>query len=92
MKAVSPSGCAGAHPLSTDPVTIEAHLTIVFARSVSVLIEAQTGRTVRRFFRAARIFRSVEIWARWLTIIAADPIPAALRPGLGSPVEVCALI
>jgi hypothetical protein len=64
--------------------SIEAHLTIVFAAlAVSRWIEAQTGWSIRRFVKAGRRYRTIEIQAGRQTITAADPLPDDLR---GAPV------
>jgi hypothetical protein len=60
--------------------SIEAHLTIVFtALAVSRWIEAQTGWSIRRFVKAGRRYRTIEIQAGRQTITAADPLPDDLR-------------
>jgi hypothetical protein len=77
------------HDLQARPIyhhkreSIEAHLTIVFAAlAVSRWIEAQTGRSIRRFVRTARRYRVIEIQAGDHTVIAADPLPEDLRAAL----------
>ena len=63
--------------------SIEAHPTIVFAAlAVSRWIEHQTGRSIRRFVRTARRYRTIQIQARSQTITAADPLPDNLRQAL----------
>ena len=56
--------------------SIEAHLTIVFAAlAVSRWIERQTGRSIRKFVKTARRYRTIQIQAGPRTITAADPVP-----------------
>jgi transposase len=63
--------------------SIEAHLTIVFAAlAVSRWIEAQTGWSIRKFVKAARRYRTIEIQAGRQTITAADPLSDDLRQAL----------
>jgi transposase len=63
--------------------SVEAHLTIVFAAlAVSRWIEHQTGRSIRRFVKTARRYRTIEIQAGDHTITAADPQPDDLRQAL----------
>jgi Transposase DDE domain len=63
--------------------SIEAHLTIVFAAlAVSRWIENQTGWSIRKFVRAARRYRTIQIQAGPHTITAADPRPDDLRQAL----------
>jgi len=60
--------------------SIEAHLTIVFAAmAVSRWIENTTGWSIRRFVKAARRYRTIQIQAGPHTITAADPLPGDLR-------------
>jgi transposase len=60
--------------------SIEAHLTIVFAAlAVSRWIEDTTGRSIKKFIRTARRYRTIEIQAGPHTITAADPLPNDLR-------------
>jgi hypothetical protein len=77
------------HDLQARPIyhhkrdSIEAHLTIVFAAlAVSRWIEARTGWSIRRFVRAARRYRTIEIQAGAQTLTAADPLPHDLREAL----------
>jgi hypothetical protein len=44
-----------------------------------VLIENQTGWSIRKFVRTARRYRTIEIQAGEHTITAADPLPTDLR-------------
>lgn len=74
------------HDLQARPIyhrkrdPIEAHLTIVFAAlAVSRWIEQTTGRSVRKFARTARRYRTIQIQAGTHTITAADPLPDDLR-------------
>jgi Transposase DDE domain len=65
--------------------SIEAHLTIVFAAlAVSRWIEAQTGWSIRKFVKAARRCRTIQIQAGQQTLTAADPIPDDLRQALNA--------
>jgi hypothetical protein len=60
--------------------SIEAHLTIVFAAlAVSRWIEQAAGRSIERFVKTARHYRTIEIQAGGHIIIAADPLPADLQ-------------
>jgi hypothetical protein len=60
--------------------SIEAHLTIVFAAlAVSRWIEDTTAWSIRKFVRAARRYRTIEIQAGPHTITAANPLPDDLR-------------
>jgi hypothetical protein len=60
--------------------SIEAHPTIVFAAlAVSRWIEAQTGRSIRKFVKTARRYRTIQIQAGRQAISAADPLPDDLR-------------
>jgi hypothetical protein len=63
--------------------SIEAHLSIVFAALVvSRWIEHQTGWSIRKFVRAARRYRTIQIQAGQHAITAADPLPDGLRQAL----------
>jgi hypothetical protein len=63
--------------------SIEAHLTIVFAAlAISRWIEEQTGWSIRKFVRAARRYRTIEIQAGPHVITAAHPLPDDLRQAL----------
>jgi hypothetical protein len=56
--------------------SIEAHLTIVFAAlAVTRLIEDRTGRSIKKFVRAARRYRTVQIRAGHHTRTDEDPLP-----------------
>jgi hypothetical protein len=60
--------------------SIEAHLTIVFAAlAVTRFIEDRTGWSIRKFVRAARRYRTVQIRAGHHTLTAEDPLPPDLR-------------
>jgi len=75
-----PAGQARHH---RKPDSIEAHLAIVFAAlSVSRWIEARTGRSIRKFVRTARRYRTIQVQAGQHTLIAEDPLPADLRQAL----------
>jgi hypothetical protein len=61
-------------------VSIEVHLTIVFAAlAVSRWIEAQTGWSIRKFVKTARRYCIIQIQAGRQTITAADPLPDDFR-------------
>jgi hypothetical protein len=63
--------------------SIEACLTIVFAAlAISRWIEGKTGWSIRKFVRAARRYRAIEIQAGPHTITAADPLRDDLRHAL----------
>jgi len=63
--------------------SIEARLTIVFAAlAVSRWIGNQTGWSIRKFVRATRRYRTIEIRAGDHTITAVDPLPADLNEAL----------
>src|SRR5262249_51280053 len=63
--------------------SIEAHLTIVFAAlAVSRRIERQSGRSIRKFVKTARRYRTIQIQAGPHTITAAHPLPDDLRQAL----------
>jgi hypothetical protein len=63
--------------------SIEAHLAIVFAAlAVSRWIERRTGRSIRKFVKKARRYRTIQIQAGPHTITAADPLPGNLRQAL----------
>jgi hypothetical protein len=71
--------------LQTRPVyhrkrdSIEAYPTIVFAAlAVSRWIERRTGSSIRKFVKAARRYRTIQIQAGPHAITAADP---RARPG-----------
>ena len=65
--------------------SIEAHLTIVFAAlAVSRWIEHQTGRSIRKFVKTARRYRTVQIQAGPHTITAASPLPGDLRQAINA--------
>lgn len=60
--------------------SIEAHLTIVFAAlAISHYIENQTSWSIKKFVRAARRYRTVQIKVGQQFLTAADPIPDDLR-------------
>ena len=53
-----------------------SHLTIVFtALAVSRWIEHQTGRSIWKFVKTARRYRTIQIQAGEHVITAADPSP-----------------
>lgn len=67
------------HDLQARPIhhhkreSIEAHLTIVFAAlAISRCMEDTTGWSIRKFVRAARRYRTIQIQAGDHTITAAD--------------------
>jgi hypothetical protein len=77
------------HDLKARPIyhhkreSIEAHLTIVLAAlAVTHLIEDRTGWSIKRFVRAARRYRTVQIRAGGHILPAQDPLPADLRDAL----------
>jgi transposase len=77
------------HDLQARPVyhrkrdSIEAHLTIVFAAlAVSRFIEHQTGWSIRKFVKAARRCKTIEIQVGTHVVTAPDPIPDDLRQAL----------
>lgn len=56
--------------------SIEAHLTIVFAAlAVSRWVEDATGRSIKKFIKTLRRYRTIQIQAGEHTITAADPLP-----------------
>jgi Transposase DDE domain len=60
--------------------SIDAHLAIVFAAlAVTRHIEARTGWSIKRFVRAARRYRTIEIRAGQHILTAEDPLPPDLR-------------
>jgi hypothetical protein len=77
------------HDLRSGPVyhrkrdSIEAHLTVVFAAlAVTRFIEGRTGWSIKKFIRAARRYRTIQIRAGPHTLTAEDPLPADLRDAL----------
>jgi hypothetical protein len=77
------------HDLQARPIyhrtreSIDAHLTVVFAAlAVAHWIEDRTGWSIKKFVRATRRYRTIEIQAGAHTITAADPLPADLRDAL----------
>ena len=63
--------------------SIEAHLTVVFAAlAVTRFIETRTGWSIRKFVRAARRYRTVQIRAGQHILTAEDPLPPDLRDAL----------
>jgi transposase len=79
------------HDLQARPIyhhkreSIEAHMTIVFAAmAVSHWIEHQTGWGIKKFVRAARRYRTVQIKAGRQTLTAADPLPDDLHQALAA--------
>jgi hypothetical protein len=77
------------HDLKARPIyhhkreSIEAHLTIVLAAlAITHLIEDHTGWSIKRFVRAARRYRTVQIRAGGHILTAQDPLPADLRDAL----------
>jgi transposase len=77
------------HDLQARPVyhhkrdSIEAHLSIVFAAlGLSHWIERQTRWSIKKFVRAARRYRTVQIRAGQQTLTAADPLSEDLRDAL----------
>ena len=74
------------HDLQARPIyhhkreSIDAHLSIVFAAlAVTRFIEARTGWSIKRFVRAARRYRTIEIRAGQHILTAEDPLPPDLR-------------
>jgi hypothetical protein len=74
------------HDLQARPIyhhkreSIEAHLTVVFAAmAVSHYIETQTGWSIKKFVRAERRYRTVQIKAGRQILTAADPLLEDLR-------------
>jgi hypothetical protein len=64
-------------------VSIEAHLSIVFAAlAVSRWIEQQTGWSIRKFVKTAHRYRTIQIQAGDHTLTADEPIPDDLRAAL----------
>lgn len=79
------------HDLQARPIyhrtreSIDAHLSIVFAAmAVSHYIETQTGWSIKKFVRATRRYRTVEIKAGRQILTAADPLPDDLRDALAN--------
>jgi hypothetical protein len=77
------------HDLQARPIyhhlrdTIEARQTFVFAAlAVSRWIEHQTGWSICKFVKSARLYRTIEIQADPRTNTAADPLPADLQAAL----------
>jgi transposase len=77
------------HDLRARPIyhhkreSIQAHLTVVFAAlAVTRFIEDRTGWTIKKFVRAARRYRTVQIRAGRQLLTAEDPLPADLRDAL----------
>jgi hypothetical protein len=77
------------HDLQAWPIyhrlrdSIEAHLTIVFAAlAVSCWIDHKTGRSIRRFVKTARRYRTIDIQAGEHVLTAASPLPDDLRQAL----------
>ena len=77
------------HDLAARPIyhhkrePIEAHLSVVFAAlAVGRLVEDRTGRSIRRFVRTARRYRTVQISAGGHLLTAEDPLPADLHDAL----------
>ena len=86
---IEKSFCMSKTDLQARPIyhrtrdSIEAHLTIVFAAlAVSRWMENQTGWSIRKFVRATRRYRTIEIRAGDHTITAADPLPDDLHDAL----------
>jgi transposase len=77
------------HDLQARPIyhhkreSIDAHLSIVFAAlAVSRWIENRTGRSIKKFVRTARRYRTVTIRVEGHTLTAADALPDDLRHAL----------
>jgi Transposase DDE domain len=77
------------HDLRARPVyhrkrdSIEAHLTIVFAAlAVTRFIETRTGWSIKKFVRAARRYRTIQVRAGQHVLTAEDPLPADFRDAL----------
>jgi hypothetical protein len=63
--------------------SIQAHLTIVLAAlAVTRFIENRTSWPVKKFARAARRYRTIQIRAGQHTLTAEDPLPPDLRDAL----------
>ena len=63
--------------------SIEAHLTIVFdALAISCWLEEVTARSIRKFVRTARRYRTIDIQAGAHITTAAGPLPEDLRQAL----------
>lgn len=77
------------HDLQARPIyrhkreSIDAHLTIVFAAlAVTHWIENQTVWSIKKFVRAARRYRTIQIRAGQQILTAADPLPEDLHQAL----------
>jgi hypothetical protein len=63
--------------------SIDAHLSIVFAALAAThWLEHQTGRSIKKFVRTARRYRTVTIQAGQQTLTAAEPLPDDLADAL----------
>lgn len=66
-------------------VSIDAHLTIVFAAlATSRWIEQTTGWSIKKFVRTTRRYRTIQLQAGAHTLTAADPLPDDLRSALAT--------
>ena len=64
--------------------SIETHLAIVFAAlAISRWIEAQTGWSIKKTVKTARLYCTVEIQDERQIITAADPLPRRPPPSAG---------
>ena len=54
------------------------------ALAVTRWIEARTGWTIKKFVRALRRYRTIEIQAGDHTITAADPLPDDIRQAMAA--------
>jgi hypothetical protein len=79
------------HDLRARPIyhhkrdSIDAHLAIVFAAlAITHHVEGRTGWSIKRFVRAARRYRTVQIRAGDQLLTAEDPLPDDLRAALGA--------
>ena len=77
------------HDLQARPIyhhkreSIDAHLSIVFAAlAVTRHVEAATGRSIKRFVRTARRYRTVHIKVGSQILTAEEPLPDDLRNAL----------
>jgi hypothetical protein len=62
---------------------IIARLAIVFAAlAVTRFIEDHTGWSIKKFARAARRYRTIQVQAGHHTLTAEDPLPPDLRDAL----------
>jgi hypothetical protein len=74
------------HDLKARPIyhhkrgPIDAHLAVVFAAlAITHHIETTTGRSIKKFVRTARRYRTIGIRAGGHVLTAQDPLRADLR-------------